>query len=129
MSRRYRPFDPFDRGPEVPPLPEIRIPRPPRRFWIGLGLFGVALLIFFLAGPVVGFITETQWYDALGLRDVYLARVGLEWSIFAGSVIVAFLFAAANVLATLRLRSGPGLRMIGIRRSYIRTGGGAAGLI
>jgi uncharacterized membrane protein (UPF0182 family) len=128
MSRRYRPFDPFDRGPEVP-RPEIHIPRPPRRFWVGLGFFGVALLIFFLAGPVVGFITEIQWYQALGIQDVYLTRIGIEWWLFIGSLVVSFLLAAANVLIALRLRTGPGLRTIGIRRSYLRSGAAAAGLI
>src|SRR5919204_1448483 len=128
MSRRYRPFDPFDRGPEVP-LPEIRIPRPPRRFWVGLAFFAIALLLFMIAGPLVGFITEIQWYQALDLGDVYLTRVRLELSLFLGSLLIAFFFTAFNVAVALRLRSGRGLRTIGIRRSYLRTPGGIGGLI
>src|SRR5207253_1236607 len=61
MTRRYRPFDPFERGPFEPPR-ELRVPRPPRRFWIGVGLFGVAALI---ASAIIALILSggagTQW--------------------------------------------------------------------
>src|SRR6266849_3365162 len=68
MTRRYRPFDPFERGGPFEAR-EIRIPRPPRRFWVGLGLFGLALVIFFIASPIVWFFTELQWYDSLVLAS------------------------------------------------------------
>ena len=124
MTRRYRPFDPFDRGPYEPPR-EIRIPRPPRRFWIGSGLVGLAILIFLFATPVITVITELQWYDALGFRDVYATRVVLQTWLYVGSFAVAFAFLALNVVIALRVRTGPGLRAVGIRRPVVRnvTGG------
>ena len=127
MTRRYRPFDPFERGGYEPPR-EIRIPRPPRRFWIGSGLVGLAILIFLFASPVITVITELQWYDALGFRDVYSTRVVLQTWLFAGSFVVALVFLAANVVIALRLRAGPGLRAVGIRRPVIRSLGGGIAL-
>jgi len=133
MTRRYRPFDPFERGGLEPPR-EIRIPRPPRRFWVGLALVGLAILVFVFASPVVTVITELQWYDALGFKDVYSTRLLLQTALFVGSLAIAFIYLAANVLIALRVRSGPGLRAVGIQRSVVRsaTGGialSAAGLI
>jgi hypothetical protein len=121
MTRRYRPFDPFDRGGPFEGGREIRIPRPPRRFWIGVGLFAIAFLIFIFASPIVGFFTELQWYDALGLKDVYTTRVSLEVALFFGSFIIALVYLVANVSVALRIRSGPGLRAVGIRRSTLRS--------
>jgi uncharacterized membrane protein (UPF0182 family) len=121
MTRRYRPFDPFDRGGPFEGAREIRLPRPPRRFWVGAALFGLAFLIFVFASPIVGFFTELQWYDALGLKDVYTTRVLLEWGLFISSFVVSLVFLAANVVVALRVRSGPGLRAVGIRRSTFRS--------
>jgi uncharacterized membrane protein (UPF0182 family) len=134
LSRRFPPFDPFDRGPFDRQIQQIQIPRPPRRFWLGVGLFGLALLILLITAPLVSFWTETQWYDALGLRSVYLTRVGLQAWLFFGSLIVAFAFAAINAAITLRHRAGPSLRAVGIRTRVYRSGlgvvsAGAAGLI
>jgi uncharacterized membrane protein (UPF0182 family) len=129
MAGRYPrgPFDPFEpRGFEG--FPEIHIPRPPRRFWIGLGFIAAALLIIFLGSPIIGFITENQWYDALGLGQVYRTRVGIEYMLFFISFFVALAFTAANAIAALRLRSGLALRAVGIRRRIVRTGVGAAAL-
>ena len=126
MSRRYRPFDPFDRGTGGPfdARREIRIPQVPRRFWGGVALFALAVLVFVLASPIVSFITELQWYDALGLRDVYTTRLGLEWSIGLASLLLAFAYLAVNIFIALRVRAGPGLRAVGIRRSVLRSTAG-----
>jgi uncharacterized membrane protein (UPF0182 family) len=129
MTRRYRPFDPFERGGPFEAGREIRIPRPPRRFWIGLGLFGIAFLIFILASPIVWFFTELQWYNALGLGSVFTTRLVLETVLFVGSFALAFIYLAANVLVALRIRSGPALRAVGIQRSAIRSPVGVIGLI
>jgi uncharacterized protein len=129
MTRRYRPFDPFERGGPFEAGREIRIPRPPRRFWFGVGLFGIAFLIFILASPIVWFFTEMQWYNALGLGSVFTTRLLLESLLFAGSLAVAFIYLAANVLVALRIRSGPGLRAVGIQRSSIRSPVAVIGLI
>jgi hypothetical protein len=127
MTRRYRPFDPFERGGPFP-VREIRFPRPPGRFWVALGLFGLALLIFFLASPIVWFFTELQWYDALGFKDVFTTRLSMQTELFIGSFVVAFAYLIINVAIALQARSGPSLRAVGIRRSAFRSGTGGAAL-
>ena len=132
MSRRYRPFDPFERGgPFEPGGPgrEFRLPRIPRRFWATVALFALAVLVFVATSPIVAFITELQWYDALGFKDVYQTRVWLEWSLTLASFVVAFLFLAVNAAIALRIRSGGALRAVGIRRSALRTTAGTVSLI
>src|SRR5437667_4452366 len=121
MSRRYRPFDPFERGGPLDARSEFRMPQVPRRFWGGVALFALAVLIFIAASPIVSFITELQWYDSLGFRDVYTTRLGLEWSVGLGSLLVAFAYLAVNVGIALRIRAGPGLRAVGIRHSVLRS--------
>src|ERR1700693_601175 len=129
MTRRFRPFDPFEPGGPLQGAREIRIPRPPRRFWFGVGLFGIAFLIFFLASPTVWLITELQWYDALGFKDVFTTRLTLQTALFAGSFALAFIYLAVNVVIALRIRSGPGLRAVGIKRPSIRNAAGVIGLV
>src|SRR2546423_8710239 len=124
MSRRYRPFDPFERGGPLDARSEFRMPQVPRRFWGGVALFALAVLIFIAASPIVSFITELQWYDALGYRDVYTSRVGLQAAITIGSFLIAFVWLAINVVIALRVRSGGALRAVGIRRSALRTTAG-----
>ena len=124
MSRRYRPFDPFERGGPFEPGREIRLPRVPQRFWAALALFVLAVLVFIATSPIIGFITEVEWYDALGLRDVYTTRLWLEWSITIVSFVVAFAFLAVNAIIALRVRTGVALRAVGIRRSVLRSTAG-----
>jgi uncharacterized membrane protein (UPF0182 family) len=119
MSRR--PFDPFVRGGPFEGAREIRIPRPPRRFWIGVSLFVLAFLIFIFASPIVWFVTERQWFSALGYLDVFTTQWSLQFFLFAGSFVIAFVYLTANVVIALRVRSGPGLRAVGIRRAVVRT--------
>jgi uncharacterized protein len=124
MSRRYRPpFDPFERGPFEPGR-EIRIPQIPRRFWGGVALFTLAILVFIAASPLVAFITEFQWFDSLGYRDVYTTRVELQLAITVGSFLIAFAWLAVNVWIALRSRAGTALRAVGIRRSVLRSTAG-----
>jgi len=129
MARRYSrgPFDPFDQTP-FGGLREVNIPRPPRRFWVGLGFIAVALLVVLLTAPLVGFVTEVQWYDALGIRGVYLNRVGLEVLLFFGSLVLSFLFGALNTGVALRVRTGRALRAVGIRQRTFWSAPGALGL-
>ena len=128
MTRRYRPFDPFERGPFEPPR-ELRVPRPPRRFWLGVGLFGAAILIFIFANPIVSLITELQWYNALGFKDIYTTRLVLQTVLFVGSLAITFAYLFANALIALRARSGPGLRAVGIKRPILRSPTGIVALI
>jgi uncharacterized membrane protein (UPF0182 family) len=127
VTRRYRPFDPFERGP-FEGQREIRIPRPPRRFWIGAGLVGLAILVFIVANPIISVVTELQWYDALGFKDVYTTRLTLQTLLFAGSLVVSFVYLAVNVIIALRVRTGPGLRAVGIKRPIVRSPTGAIAL-
>lgn len=126
MTRRYRPFDPFERGGPFEGAREIRLPSPPRRFWIGAALFGLAVLVFIFASPIVWFFTELQWYDALGFKDVFTTRLWLQADLVVASLALSFAYLAVNVLIALRIRSGPGLRAVGIKRSSLR---GATGII
>lgn len=130
MSRRYRPFDPFERGGGGPfeGGRQFRVPNVPRRFWAGVAFFVLAVLVFVLASPIVSFITELQWYQALGYGDVYTTRVWLQVAITLGSFVLAFAWLAVNVVIALRLRGGAALRAVGIRRSVLRTTAGWVGL-
>ena len=79
------------------------------------------ILIFLFASPVVSVITELQWYDALGVKDVYTTRLALQTGLFVGSLAVTFGYLFINALIALRVRSGPGLRAVGIRRPILRS--------
>src|SRR3979411_1794848 len=98
MTRRYRPFDPFERGGPIEGAREIRLPRPPRRFWVGAGPFGLAVLIFIFPSPVVWVIPELQWYDARGLRSIFTTRLSLQAVLFFGSLLLAFIYLAVNIV-------------------------------
>jgi uncharacterized protein len=128
MGRRYPggPFDPFEQSP-FSGLQELKIPRPPRRVWIGLAFVGGGILLLFVAAPLIGFLTETQWFQALGLGSVYLTRVALQVWLFFGGLAVALAFTVGNLLVALRLRGGPALRAVGIRRRTLLSGAGLAG--
>ncbi len=126
MSRRYGPFDPFERSPF--PRQEVRIPRPPRRFWVGLGFFAAAIAVVVLANPLIFLITEGQWYGALGLGDVFVRRLFLQAGLFFGAWAFAFGVAALNIAIALRSRAAAPLRAVGIRRRWLRSGIGLVGL-
>lgn len=126
MSRRYGPFDPFERTPFNPQ--PIRIPRPPRRFWIGLAFLGAALAVILLANPVIWLITQSEWYSALGLGAVFATRLLLQAWLFVGALAVALLFSAVNVAVAVRARAASPLRAVGIRRRWLRSTAGLAGL-
>src|SRR5438128_1507429 len=125
MSRRYRPFDPFERGGPFDVGREIRMPQIPRRFWGGVALFALAVLVFIIASPIVSFITELQWYDALGFCDVYTTRLTLEWSLAIGATVIAFAYLGVNVAIALRIRACGALRAVGIERPTLRGPAGA----
>ena len=121
---RFRPLDPFDGRPFDRQIREITIPSPPRRFWVGLSLIGAAILILFLASPIVVFLTDLSWYRALDLDSVYITRVILQAQLFWGSMLIAVFYAGLNAALALRMRSGPNLRAIGIQgvRRRVRLG-------
>src|SRR3989441_3359887 len=100
------------------------MPQVPRRFWGGVALFALAVFIFIAASPIVSFITELQWYDSLGYRDVYTTRVGLQAAVTIGSFVLAFVWLAINVVIGLRARAGTALGAVGIRRSVFRSTAG-----
>lgn len=127
MSRYARgPFDPLEAS-AVAGIRDILL-RPPRRVWVGLGFIAAALVVVLITSPLVGFITEIEWYNALGIGGVYLTRIAYEAGLFFPALAIGFGFAATNVLIALRLRQGAALRYVGIRRRVMRTPVGAAGL-
>jgi uncharacterized protein len=123
MSRRggFRPFDPFERGGPLEGAREIRFPRPPRRFWFGAALFGIAVLVLLFASPIIWIFTEREWFGALGYLDVFTTQVTLQAVLVIGSFAISFLYIVANVVIALRVRSGPALRAVGIQRSALRS--------
>src|SRR5712691_11804455 len=104
------------------------MPQVPRRFWGGVAFFVLAVIIFLAASPVVSFITELQWFDSLGYRDVYTTRFGLQVIITIGSFVLSFVWLAVNVVIALRARAGTALRAVGIQRSVLRSTAGWVGL-
>ena len=120
--RRYPNFD-----GEVE-LRDFHLPKPPRRFWVGVGAFVVLLFLLFVANPALTIYTDLKWFQALGLGDVFTTRLGFELGLFFGSLVVAFLFVTVNVVIALRLREASVLRTMGIRRRFIRTVPGYVGL-
>src|ERR1700716_823824 len=106
---------------------DVRL-RWPRRVWIGVGFIAAALVVVLITSPLVGFITENEWYNALGIGSVYRTRIAYEAWLFVLTFAISFGFAAANVLTALRQRSGASLLAVGIRRRVLRTPLGAAGL-
>jgi uncharacterized protein len=129
MARRYLggPFDPFEQRP-FSSFQELRIPRPPRRVWIGLGFIGGGILLLFLVAPLVGLATETQWFQALGLGGVYLTRIALQAALFFIGIALALAVTFGNVVVTMRLRGGTALRAVGISRRTLFSGAGLAGV-
>src|SRR5215467_12260262 len=117
---------PFDAGP-LGGIREIFI-RAPRRSRIGLGFIGAALVVVLVTSPLVGFISENEWYDALGIGSVYRTRIAYEALLFFLAFAISFGFAAANVWIALRLRSVAALRAVGIHHQVVRMPVGAAGL-
>jgi uncharacterized membrane protein (UPF0182 family) len=117
--RRY-PWEPpgGGRGRDEPPFDferyDFRIPRPPRRVWIGLGLVAAAILVVILASPLVTFYTDLAWYRALGFDSVYLTRLRLQSELVGASLVLSFAFLYANA----RLASGSAapraLRAVGV---------------
>jgi uncharacterized membrane protein (UPF0182 family) len=113
--RRY-PWEPGGREPFDFEPGEIRIPRPPRRVLVGLGIIGAAILILILASPLVTFITDLAWYRALGLDAVYLTRLRLQTELFAGSVVVSFLYLLVNARIAIGSGGPRALRAVGVGR-------------
>ncbi len=102
--------------------------RLPRRVWVGLGFIAAALVVVLITSPLVGFVTENEWYSALGIGDVYRTRIAYEALLFFVTFAISLGYAATNVWIALRLRSGTALRAAGIRHRVVRTLVGAAGL-
>ena len=127
MSRYTQgPLDPFE--PRV--FEDFReiLGRFPRRIWVGLGFIAAGLVVVLITSPLVGFITENEWYNALGIGSVYRTRIAYEAWLFFLTFAISFGFAATNVWIVLRRRSGAALRAVGIGRRVVRTAVGAASL-
>jgi uncharacterized protein len=127
MSRYTQgPFDAY--GPRTFEGFWEMVAQAPRRVWIGLGFFAAALVVVLITSPVVGFITENEWYNALGIGSIYRTRIAYEALLFFVTLAISFGFAAVNVWIALRLRSRISLRAVGVHRRVVRTPVGVAGL-
>src|SRR6202023_720293 len=96
--------DPFERR-LFERFRDIRL-RPRRRVWVGLGFIAAALVVVLVTSPLVGFITENEWYDALGLGSGFRKRNAHEALLFFLTFTISFGFAAVNVWVALWLREG-----------------------
>src|SRR5437899_1610806 len=81
MSRRYRPFDPFERGGSFEGAREFRMPPVPRRFWGGVAFFALAVLIFVLGQDISFYLLTLPFLHAvvnwsLGLDFLALLLIG-----------------------------------------------------
>lgn len=123
--RRY-PWEPGGREPFDFGSGEIRIPRPPRRVLIGLGIIGAAILILIVASPFVTFVTDLAWYRALGLDSIYLTRLRLQTELFLGSVVISFLYLFVNARLALGPAGSRALRAVGVGRPEGRVQGWVA---
>ncbi|MBO0707563.1 MAG: UPF0182 family protein, partial [Candidatus Dormibacteraeota bacterium] len=138
MARRppQNPFgSPFGpRPPGFEGLGEIHLPRPPRRFWIGLAFVAAALLLILIAAPIVNLVTNWEWFSSLGFGGAYGTRLLIQVALFLATMVVSFLFTATNIAIALRLRTSGALRAVGIRHRTLRSRVGlvsltAAGLL
>jgi len=102
-----RRYPPFDDDVQITPL---RLPTPPRGTWFVLGVIGVVIVILAVAGPAIAIWTGLLWFKALGIQEVYTTRLGLQLWLFFGSLLVAFVYVAVNVLIALRFRASSVLR-------------------
>src|SRR2546421_11060081 len=116
-------------GPFDPRLLEqvrrIRV-RPRRRVWIGLGFIAAALAVLLITSPLVGFITENEWYNALGIGSVYRTRIACEPLLFCLTFAISFGLGVVNVWTALPLPAGAALLVGGHRGPVWRTPPGAA---
>ena len=79
--------------------------QPPSGLIVVLTLIAVlALLIPFLVGPLVGFLTDLLWFRSLGLESVYLVRYQAGFWAFLWAFLAFFVFAAVNLYFALRPR-------------------------
>src|SRR5262245_11953063 len=104
MSRHMQSrYDPLEAGP-FSGIREI-FTRAPRRSRVGLGFIAAALAVVLVTSPLVGFITENEWYDALGIGSVYRTRIAYEALLFFATFAISLCFATTNVWLALRERS------------------------
>jgi hypothetical protein len=65
----------------------------------------VAILIPFIVGPLITFLTDLLWFRSLGLESVYLVRYTAGFWAFVVFFLSFFLFAALNLYFALRPRT------------------------
>jgi len=79
--------------------------QPPSGLIVALTVIAViALLVPFLVGPLIGFLTDLLWFRSLGLESVYLVRYTAGFWAFVWSFLAFFVFAAVNLYFALRPR-------------------------
>ena len=68
------------------------------RRWLVLAL-AVAALILIAGRELAGVYADYLWYDSLGARKLWEARISAEATLRIGSAVLAGLFAFANLYA------------------------------
>src|SRR5438034_3559200 len=63
-----------------------------------------ALLIPFLVGPLISFLTDLLWFRSLGFESVYLVRYQAGFWAFVDFFLAFFVFAMINLYFALRPR-------------------------
>ncbi len=79
--------------------------QPPSGIVVALTIIAiVAILIPFLVGPLISFLTDLLWFRSLGFESVYLVRYTAGFWAFVAFFLASFLFAAINLYFALRPR-------------------------
>jgi hypothetical protein len=95
--------------------------QPPGALIVGLTILAVLfVLIPFLVGPLIAFLTDLLWFRSLGLESVYLVRYTAGFWAFVAFFLAFFVFATINLYFALRPR---------LRRVVVEEGGRPTGAL
>ncbi len=95
--------------------------QPPGGLIVALTIIAVLFVVVpFLVGPLIAFLTDLLWFRSLGLESVYLVRYTAGFWAFVVFFIAFFVFSAINLYFALRPRA---------RRAVVEEGGRPAGAL
>ena len=79
--------------------------QPPSGLVVALTILAVLFVVIpFLVGPLIGFLTDLLWFRSLGLERVYLVRYQAGFWAFVAFFMAFFVFATVNLYFALRPR-------------------------
>src|SRR5574341_545822 len=95
--------------------------QPPSGLVVGLTVLAVLFVVVpFLVGPLIAFLTDLLWFRSLGLESVYLVRYTAGFWAFVAFFLAFFVFAAINLYFALRPRA---------RRAVVESSGPPTGAL